>query len=95
MATLSGKAALAWRQRLRQQAECRAAALTSARAHARAQAYTHGKQLFDMAVLDTLYHTGTDPEPAALYENLYYVEHAEVRTLAHFAALINRLAAWS
>ncbi len=95
--TLTGKAAEEFAmhaaQRSRQLRE-------EALADARREADATGKERFDLAKLEAMCDTSregrVDPEPVrwARFEESYYVDYPEIRTLKEFAAKLEELNRW-
>jgi hypothetical protein len=93
--TLTGKDALEYTERLRREhAEERAETL------ARAKHAAVGKEPFDLAKLETLCDTSSEGRMApvearqAKFEDMYYVEYPDIKTLADFARKIDELNKW-
>lgn len=98
MTELSGRAALALHQQMKERmAQDRAARLQAARA----QATTNGKEPFDLQKLEKLCDTTERgrllgvAERVAVYEYMYYVEHPQARNLDTFAQILNEIQDWS
>ena len=94
--TLTGKDARELHERIkREDVRKKAERLTQAKAEAEAR----GKEPFDLAKLEAMCATealgrATPAERAAQLEELYYVEHPALRTLAELAAKVDELGRW-
>ena len=95
--TLTGKAAWEFARHAAQRSrQLREEALADARREADAA----GKERFDLAKLETMCDTTRegrlDPDPLrwARFEDIYYVDYPEIRTLRDFAVKVEELNRW-